>query len=252
MFKPREASWGPFSVCLLVVLGALAAGPAQAQIIRRLTFEETVKEADAIVVATCAEKKTEFRQGLIVTSYKMKPHEFWKGALPLSAKGDFAFEELGGELEKPIAIAQSTPGQARLRAGQQVVLFMRMPDKQADQARLRQTGQQSRLSSDSPRIVGAAQQQGLYSVVKHPESGKQLVVAGSQSGQAGPDKVKKAIETFEKRLAAEPQAAKAAAGKADAPAGEGKDEAPIAPRPFDSLETMREQVKTILARKANQ
>jgi hypothetical protein len=49
------------------------------------SLKEIVASADQIVVGQCVERKMGLQNGRIVTQYKIKPDEFWKGERPLDA-----------------------------------------------------------------------------------------------------------------------------------------------------------------------
>lgn len=163
-----------------LLLGALCAqfATVEAQVYsNRLTLDELVKRADIIVVANCDERETSWTNQNLVTHYTLRPSEFMKGYYDLNKDGQFEIEELGGVLKNP-PIRQQVAGEANIKKGEEVLLFLKQnqkkfPDKTAeDDPRL--------LASqkiDGLRIVGMAQ--GRFTVVEHPESGEKIVTKPS-------------------------------------------------------------------------
>ena len=208
----RFRSW----VALLVALAAgVCAVPARAQLVR-LSLEELVDKADNVFVAECVEKQCEFRDGLIMTRYRLKVEENWKGQVKTDKDGTVELVEPGGTLNKPVPVTQFMLGMANMDKGEKVLLFT---EKSEELARKAAGGETTRYPPDNPFIVG--RYQGRFTVFKHPETGEKLVV------NPGPAVVPGSIgRSFERQLSvlteenvakavAEREAAKTA-GTADA------------------------------------
>lgn len=195
----------PRRVCLLaVVCLALAAisSPAPAQVTQKMSLKQMVDNSDLIVVGECAEKKVDVQNGhLIVTQYKIKPSEFWKGNQNLDRDGTFAMTEIGGSLsDRPgniVPLAQFAPAMSNMAPGEQVLLFMATPQsrpapgtrgagKTRSNPKFKSTSFHSTTTlalEESPAVVGGWQ--GRYSVVTNPTSGGRLVARANMSATPG-------------------------------------------------------------------
>src|SRR5689334_11032596 len=116
--KTKEGGWmsetNPVSriICGVLIAAAgllLLAAPAQAQV-KRKSFQDLVQESDAIFIANCTERESVMEGGRIVTRYKLKPNEFWKGSLKLDKDGQIPFDEIGGILKGKVPIGTTVPG----------------------------------------------------------------------------------------------------------------------------------------------
>lgn len=167
-------------VGVLVLAGMLLSvtpHPASGRLVRPLGFEEKVQKADAIFLAKCVDKQTVFKNGNLVTRYRLKPDDVWKGQPQMNKSGEVKFEQVGGVMQGPVPLAQHRPGSVRMDKGETFLLFVQHP-KEASAARDdvkagRMKAVPRVLASDSVRILGGAR--GCYLVVKHPESGRKLL-----------------------------------------------------------------------------
>ncbi len=171
----RDTSTGMRRLAFLIAFAVVGwSGIASAQLVRPLGLEDLVQGSDAVIVANCVEKKTSVKNGNIVTSYKLKVQEQWKGSVTLSSAGELEFEELGGFIPK-LGLTQHVGGMANLTEGEDVLLFAHVPAPQSAAPALQGVpeGTQPTISPSSIRIVG--RQQGRFTVVRHPETGAQMV-----------------------------------------------------------------------------
>lgn len=166
-------------LCAGVWLGSVL--PAAAQMARKLTFDEMVKEADSIVVGTCVERQSVFQNGHIVTKYKIKPSECWKGQPRTNRKGEIEMEELGGQLSGSVPLAQAVPGMADMLKDEEVLLFCGQPKPQKTRTGVKPA--RTLTSPDSPYVMGAWQ--GRFSVMRHPQTGERLAVKGTGNTAPG-------------------------------------------------------------------
>lgn len=153
-----------------MVHGAVAFGP-------RVPFDDLVAKSDQIFTATCTERESVLQNGVIVTRYKLRPKEFWKGSAKLNKAGEIEFEEIGGQIEKPIPVGTTATGMADFSVGEDVLLFTRTPN---DKARSGKPKGREILKAGSLRIVG--RDQGRFSVFKHPETGEPIVARHQPRG----------------------------------------------------------------------
>ena len=164
--------------CLLLTmtaLGLLCALPAKAQMMRKVGLDELLSQSDYVFIATCTKKEVTFKNGNIVSHYQLKPSKVIKGNLKLDAKtGEVSVEELGGELSKPLPIAQMLPGMANLAEGQDVLLFSSYGKDYSQEPMM--ANRLTSLSPQSLRIVGS--NIGYYTIFSHPETGIKLVKKG--------------------------------------------------------------------------
>lgn len=172
----------PQRVCLPVVaLFALVSlvSNLPAQMTEALSFRQLVEKSDQIVVGQCVESKAGVQDGkLIVTQYKIKPSEFWKGSLPLGSDGAFTMTEYGGSLASAgVPLAQFAPGrQSDMTPGEDVLLFLHNPP--ASRATVGKPASPGKTTvalraQDSPAPVGLWQ--GRYAVITHPVTGSRLL-----------------------------------------------------------------------------
>ncbi len=135
------------------------------------TLNELVSDSDQIFTATCTEKRSEFRSGMLITTYKLKPKEMLKGQLKLDKAGELAFEEVGGSMSTPLPITQFLPGMANFEPDEEVLLFTVKPKPVSIPAEFEPAP--SPFKYDQVRIVGRGV--GRYTIFRHPETGEQLV-----------------------------------------------------------------------------
>jgi hypothetical protein len=162
--------------CAALLLAAVwhMAPTAGAQLMKRLSFDERVQKSDVIATATCTGRTSTFVNGKLVTTYRLKPDEFWKGAAKLNKSGELEVQELGGSLNGPIPITTTVPGYSSgIGVGDDLLLFMSHP-KVTDGA-----GSKS-VDTSRLRIVGGLQ--GNFAVLRNPETGEKLVSQNAAKG----------------------------------------------------------------------
>lgn len=166
---PLRRTWT--ATMLICVLFSVMAHPANAQI-RRMSNRDIATEADQIFIATCTDRESVIQGGTIVTKYKLRPSEFWKGSAKLNKTGEIEFEELGGQLpaSSKVPLGTQVPGMADIDVGEDVLLFTR---NATDHAKSGKPQGRKILSPTTLHIVG--RDQGRFSIFKHPETGALLV-----------------------------------------------------------------------------
>ncbi len=153
------------AACLLLM------GPnAPAQMMRELKFQELVKKSDHIFTAKCTERKTSFKNGNIVTHYKLKPDDQLKGSLALNKQGEVELEEIGGKLKGPFPMGTYVPGMADIAHDEDVLLFaQKSKPLPANDPRIKTAS----LMQNNLVITGLSQ--GRFSILRNPETGEKLV-----------------------------------------------------------------------------
>jgi hypothetical protein len=185
---------------VLLAVGAalalvLSAGTAHAQaLVKRPTLKELTDQADSIFIADCTKRETFFRDGNLISSYRLKPSEYWKGGNKLSSAGELTLEQVGGSLNQPMPITQHDPSSVVLTQGQEILLFTRMPEREKEQAVL--GDRPPELPLDLPRVVGG--NMGVFSVVRHPETGEKLLAPGTAAGRVNSQMIKRALDESQK------------------------------------------------------
>jgi hypothetical protein len=193
---------------------AMTCGPCHAQAtFKKMGLSDLEGQADSIFVAKCAKSHAVFRNGAIVTQYQLEPTEVWKegATLAKASSGTVTLEQVGGAIASPLPIAQMNSSSVVLKEGQQVLLFTKMPDA-ATGSTAKQAGRSkaATLSASSPQVVGG--NMGVFSVVRDPTTGRQLVTQGTVAGTANKTNLAKAIKAQETK--AQETRAKAKAGAA--------------------------------------
>lgn len=159
------------AACLMVVVCLLGATAVQAQMEKRLGLDELVDKSDNIFVATCAEKSVAFKNGAMVTKYKLKVSENLKGQAKTGKDGTMEMEEIGGVSPKPyFPVTSYIRGMANIAPREEVLLFTANP---TFNPKLQALNTKTAVSTSSPRIVG--RDQGRFTIVRHPETGERLV-----------------------------------------------------------------------------
>lgn len=190
-------------VASLVALAVIAFGPRRAEALTevKLSLEELVSFSDQIVVAVCDRRQSEFRDGLIVTTYGFRPTEIWKGSMKTDQSGVFEMDSLGGSIEAgPIALGSIVPGTAPILPGEEVVLFTNAVP-QPEPGAVTATGGAPAIRPGT--YFPTSLSQGRYSVLTHPDSGEKFVVQTSQAadmGLQGPEGVRNYLNRMQQRL----------------------------------------------------
>ncbi len=161
--------WAAYCLLLGLTLGGLQSAYPQSFV--RLSMDELVDKADHIFVARCVESETRVNGGVIITKYRLKMSENWKGNLKLSNSGEFEIEELGGEISEPIPVTQFVMGMANISMDEEVLLFA-VPSKYEENG-IKRDPRRKHLKDDNLYIVGRFQ--GRFTVFRHPETGEKLV-----------------------------------------------------------------------------
>lgn len=228
-----------FAVGVVMLLMALMGPPdAQAQL-RKLSLSQLVEEADQICLAECQSRETVIRDGTFITQYKLKPSEVWKGKLSLNSEGELLVEELGGVIEDPIPIAMKPDGMFEIEPGDQALLFMQMPK----QHNAKQLGlNPSKLSKESPRLIGRAD--GLYTVMRHPETGQSLIRRGRVS-RLSQKKLGETIDRLWSRIEPELQAETQRLNSDLTAEPEAKLDRIV---PFEPLDSVRDRIQGLVSR----
>lgn len=275
----------PRSARSALILAALAILPGLASAVRPLSLEELVEKSEQVFVATCESKDSAWRSGNIITSYKLRPREVWKGRVPSGADGTVGVEQIGGSVStEQIAIGQHFTASVVMTPGEELLLFT-VPAK-ADE-RLTARGAAPVFTDGTLRIVGGYQ--GRLSVLTSPGDGSKVVtkvrlgdrgvgvndislqsylniqtrrIEEAKARRRGEgvkpsstsDQVQEALERSQ--AMADAVSGAAAAGRAraaEAKAAARKSGAPAGPafiRDFDSLDVLRDQVRELVAEKA--
>lgn len=161
-----------------------------------MTTDEVIDASEQIFVAVCEGKSSQFRDGNIYTSYKLRPKEIWRGQLATSEDGVIEFEEIGGSARGQIlasqlpgasptaqapdvGISQYVGGAANMIVGEEVLLFTRTARVQPGV--VRQGGLSSGVKEGSLIIVGRTY--GRYSVLTDPNSGEKFVTRVGVEGR---------------------------------------------------------------------
>lgn len=159
------------AACLMVVVFLLGATAVHGQMAKRLGLDELVGKSDNIFVATCTEKTVVYKNGGMVTKYKLKVSENLKGDAKVDKDGIMEMEELGGVSPKPyFPVTSYVQGMANIAPQEEVLLFTANP---TFNPKLQALNKKTAISTASPRIVGRSQ--GRFTVVRHPETGERLV-----------------------------------------------------------------------------
>jgi hypothetical protein len=196
MFQVNPGRVCRWAVVVCVAVAAMLADSAQAQMIQPKSLKDIVASADQIVVGQCVERKMGVQNGRIVTQYKVKPDEFWKGERSLDSDGAFLMSEYGGSLSNfsKVPIAQFVPGSSNMAPGEDVLLFLANPSSAAVQRAARKSAVRkaaapkgrSRITQSvetSPKVVGAWQ--GRFDVITNPEDGSRTIAQPGISAVPG-------------------------------------------------------------------
>lgn len=190
-------------VTCLLALAAVGLAPRRAEALTevRLSLEELVAYSEQIVVAVCDRRESEFRGGLIVTTYGFRTTEIWKGSMKTDQSGVFEIDSLGGSVEAgPIALGSVVPGTSPILPGEEVLLFTSaVPQPEPGAATATGGAPAIRPGTYYPTSLS----QGRYSVLTHPDSGEKFVVQTSRAsdmGLQGPEGVRNYLNTMQQRL----------------------------------------------------
>lgn len=174
--SPRRVCLYGFCVCAMILLDLNSS--VRAQLVQPMTTQDLADKADQIVVGACRERNVKMQGGVIVTEYKIKVSEFWKGQRPLDSNGEFAMTEVGGVLENSkVPVAQFVPGSSDILPGEDVLLFLnnRETPAQGGKRTAYATGKPKTapIPADSPTLTGLWQ--GRFSVITNPKSGARMI-----------------------------------------------------------------------------
>lgn len=153
----------------LALLIVPAVGPVQALSTRPMTLDELIAESDHIFVAVCEKKTTAFKSGNIITTYRLRSKEHWKGQLELDADGTFELDQVGGSLKEPLPLVQHVIGSVPLVPGEEVLLFVRGIRANAAQS----GGASAAPQGGLPTYLGFGA--GRFSIITDSRDGKKYV-----------------------------------------------------------------------------
>lgn len=168
------------ALCLLaqVLFFTWAVVPSVCLAAGSVRLDDMVKRSDNIFVAVCSRKATSFREGHVVTNYKLKPLEVWKGTMSLDSEGNVSMDELGGVLNGPVPFGEAISGVTPMVPGEQVVLFTRAfhvnPATSPE-------GAVPAIHEGSP--IPVSSRTGRLSVLTHPVTKQQHIVIPNPSSQ---------------------------------------------------------------------
>jgi hypothetical protein len=180
----RKASF--LTLLLLVWTSSLSA-----LTLRPMSADELIDLSEHIFTAVCESRSSEFRNGNIIPTYKLRLLDVWKGKPPLQRDGTIKMEDLGGaaqgrilkdQLPQPasadapdtITINQYVGGSANMIVGEEVLLFTH--EYRLDPA-LAVGGATSPFSPGNLLITGRVH--GRFSIVTDPATGEKHVVRPS-------------------------------------------------------------------------
>lgn len=174
--SPRRVS--PFTLVVGALILVNLCLPVAAQLVEPLTTQDLADKADQIVVGSCHERNVKLQGGVIVTEYKIKVSEFWKGQRALDANNEFTMTEIGGVLENSrVPVAQYTPGCSDILPGEDVLLFLndRQPAATGGKkmSSAKPSTKQAAIPADSPTVTGLWQ--GRFSLITNPQSGARMI-----------------------------------------------------------------------------
>jgi hypothetical protein len=244
--KHVETSFWMRGVCRIAILGAMAVtANIQAQRLpASKSIEEVAERSDAIFVADVVEKKAEFRDGRIITSYRMKPKEIWKGSLPTESDGLATLEEIGGILDGPVPLAQTTNITTTMVPGEEVLLFTKKFKQDPKYA-----AYGGKPAFTEGKLVFFNRKMGRYSVLTDSRTGKRHVIKPNLNARgivADNMAFQRYLDGKTKELEAKKQAA------ANKPPGGGNSEPTAGIAEFESLDAVRERVQAHLNKKASE
>lgn len=155
-------------IWLALLIGA-GVDPAHALSTRALTLDELIAESDHIFVAVCEKKSVAFKSGNIITTYRMKSKEHWKGQVDLDADGTFELNQVGGRLKEPLPLVQHVTGSVPIVPGEEVLLFVKGVRANTAQSR----GAQGAPKGGLPTFLGFGA--GRFSIITDSRNGEKYV-----------------------------------------------------------------------------
>jgi hypothetical protein len=95
-----------------------------------VTMDYQVTHSDVIARGTCEDAATTFSNKHFITTYKIAVRKYLKapGKMTVTTDPTLTVSALGGRIEKPIPLSENIPEMAALYPGEQVVVFLQMPD----------------------------------------------------------------------------------------------------------------------------
>ncbi len=165
-------------VGLLLVCGWATGAPVWALSVRKMSMDEVTDKSEHIFTATCEAKRTEFRNGNIMTIYTLRPKDVWKGHLQTKGDGTLEMEDLGGAMGDKIRINQHVDGATSMVAGEQVLLFTQSYKPNPE---LEKQGKPGFYKTGNLQVTGRVY--GRFSVLKHPTTGQEHIVRPGLEGQ---------------------------------------------------------------------
>lgn len=176
MRRTKSRRIAPRLLAGLCLAACFAAGArlAPALTLRNMTMDDVIQSSEAIFVATCEGKRSEFRSGNILTIYTLRPTEFWKGAISTNRVGTFEMEDVGGTVGTTVRMSQFVGGSASLVPGEEALLFT---EKYKPSPTLASTGVKPLFTPGNPMIIGRVM--GRFSVLTEPSTGEKYVIRPS-------------------------------------------------------------------------
>lgn len=154
----------------MLALTMLSSATVSATTVIRLPFDKLVLSADMIVRGECTEKTTQWVNGHIETTYKLKVDDVLKGS---HNEEMLEITMLGGRVDSPVKMAQYIPQMPTMYKGEKAVLFLstkrvKMPPDPT--GKVEKSG--TRLLS-SPRVLGLWQ--GKFTIITDEANNRELV-----------------------------------------------------------------------------
>lgn len=159
----------------ILLFGICATGRALTMVY--MPLPEVVEASDFIFTAVCESRTSSFQQGNIVTTYKLRPLETWKGSLAaLQKDGTIEFSEIGGSIgvfDDQLRFGQHVGGSASMIPGEEVLLFAEA--YRTNNLLLAQSGGAARTLKQAGSLMIVGRSQGRFSILTNPKTGQKHV-----------------------------------------------------------------------------
>jgi len=219
----------------------LGLAPAWASKYIPLSLDEAIDRSEAVLTAVCVGKETAVRAGNIVTTYRLRPLEFWKGTLRAEADGTVHLEQIGGSLKGngSIPLAQYIVGTTPILDGEEVLIFARTFKPPANRPQAA-AAVQTPLTPGAPTLLTPFQ--GRYSVLTDPQTGEKFVVnPGARAALANEAMVRRQLERLKGVNSEQRRALREMTGRGSVGGPQGL-------KDFESLDDVRAYVLTYVSR----
>jgi len=157
-----------------MVVGALTAAPQANALLRPVSLEELIDDADEVVVVVCQAKSCDWVNGNLVTSHDLRVSETLVGA---RRPGEtIRLSLVGGDSPNLLPISQRSPELPTISDGEEMVLFLRDPSTppRSLKGRVEAPPAPSTATGNSPVVVGALQ--GKWTIVTEKPTGTRRVI----------------------------------------------------------------------------